>query len=187
MLQTTEGLSACSWRPNAPVNGAMFVLMAVLSAHSIHAGEISLARVNRTTDIKLEPSPDAEPLTQAKTDDRYPLLATGEGWFQIQLFHATYYLLENDATEVIEIPQVPGTEDQRKAIFSQLFRAEAEAVKAADRQLKAETQTRSDLGEGLRIAMIERAKIDVCRTTGLSMAACIAIAFEGADKGWSLN
>ena len=187
MRQRTEAFSANCWRPKAPLNGAMFALMAILSAHPVHAGEISLARVNRTTDIKLEPSPDAASLAQAKADDRYPLLAAGEGWFQIQLFHATYYLLENDATEVIEIPEVPGTEDQRKAIFRQLFRAEADAVKAADRQLKSETQTRSDLGEGLRTAMIERAKIDVCRTTGLSMAACIAIAFEGADKGWSLN
>lgn len=141
-----------------------------------------MARVDQPVDIKARPAPEAAAVARAEVGDRFPIVAQGEGWFQIQMFHDSYYLPQQVATELIETPRLPEDETQRKAVFRDLYQAEAEAIRTFERRVLVEA--RADLDESTKTFMIEAAKLEVCRKSGLSVAGCIAIAFEGADKGW---
>jgi hypothetical protein len=149
------------------------------------ADGMEMARVDQPVDIKAEPSPEAEVVARAEPGDRFPIVDRQDEWFKIQLFHDSYYLPQAAVTEVVEVARIPEDEASRKAIFRALYAAEDAALKEAERQALIEEKPALD--EKTRTFLLERAKLAACRKSGISVAGCIAIAFEGPDKGWSTH
>src|SRR5262245_52031282 len=55
------------------------------------AGEMDMARVSQPVDLKAQPQPDAASVVRAEPGDLLPIVGQQDGWFQVQLFHDSYY------------------------------------------------------------------------------------------------